>query len=271
MCFRGVFPAPAAVVPSPGYWDWWQNGPSGWTYLAMLAPAFIISPGLLQKVYGARDDAAVRIGVGVNAVVLLLYAVVPVLIGMTARAQFPDLPSHEMALPKLLADGLPPLVGAIGLAAVFSAEVSTADAVLFMLTTSLSQDLYKRFLRPSANDQQVLRVSRLTAVVAAALGTSLAIVSPSVIGALSIFYTLLSVSLFVPVAAGLFVASARTQDALSSMAVGVGAVLAVQFLTAGKGAFGMTPALIGLVAASIGFTLSYVARGGAASPAPATE
>ena len=40
-------------------------------YLAMLGPAFIVSPGLLQKVYGARDDRAVRIGVGLNAFGLL--------------------------------------------------------------------------------------------------------------------------------------------------------------------------------------------------------
>ena len=44
----------------------------------------------------------------------------------------------------LLMHGVPAVVGAIGLAAVFSAEISAADAVLFMLTTSLSQDLYKR-------------------------------------------------------------------------------------------------------------------------------
>ena len=35
------------------------------------------------------------------------------------------------------------------LAAVFSAEVSTCDAILFMLSTSLSKDLYKRFLKPA--------------------------------------------------------------------------------------------------------------------------
>jgi Na+/proline symporter len=35
----------------------------------------------------------------------------------------------------------PPLIGAVGLAAVFSAEISAADAVLLMLTTSLSRDL----------------------------------------------------------------------------------------------------------------------------------
>ena len=50
--------------------------------------------------------------------------------------------------------------GALGLAAVFSAEVSAADAVLFMLATSLSQDLYKRFVNPAATDRQVLTVAR---------------------------------------------------------------------------------------------------------------
>ena len=118
--------------------------------LAMLTPAFIVSPGLLQKIFGARDDRAVRIGVGLNALGLLLYAGVPVVLGISARLLFPDLAIPDLALPTILMHGLPPVVGALGLAAVFSAEVSAADAVLFMLTTSLSQDLYKRFVNPSA-------------------------------------------------------------------------------------------------------------------------
>ena len=60
-----------AATPDPAMWNPWRNGASGWIYVAMLAPNFIISPGLLQKVYGARDDRAVRIGVGLNALALL--------------------------------------------------------------------------------------------------------------------------------------------------------------------------------------------------------
>ena len=138
-------------------WNPWRNGPSGWIYIAMLAPNFVVSPGLLQKVYGARDDRAVRVGVGLNAVCLLLYALVPVLLGMSARVLHPGLPNadRELALPLLFMHDLPFWVGALGLAAVFSAEVSAADAVLFMLATSLSQDLYKRFVNPAASDRQV--------------------------------------------------------------------------------------------------------------------
>ena len=250
----------AIAAPSATYWNFWESGASGWFFLALLAPAFVISPGLIQKVYGARDASAVPVGVGANAAGLLLFAALPVFVGLVARARFPALESPEMALPALLMHGLPTVVGTIGLAAVFSAELSAADAVLFMLTTSLSQDLYKRFLNPAASDSVVLRVSRITAVIAGTLGTGLAIVAPSVIGTLSIFYTLLSVSLFVPIIAGLFVRRASAIDALVSMTAGVVSVLVVQFVTGGAGVGRFTPPLIGLIGAVVGFLLSVALR-----------
>ncbi len=129
----------------------------------------MISPGLLQKVFGARDDRAVRLGVGWNAVGLALYAVVPALLGIAAGGLFPELADSQQALPAILVRAVPPLVGAIGLAAVFSAEVSAADAVLLMLTTSLSQDLYKRYVAPQANDAQVLRIARIATIASSTL------------------------------------------------------------------------------------------------------
>ena len=87
----------------------------------MLGPAFIISPGLLQKVYGARDDQAVRLGVGANAAALLLFAAVPPVLDMIARSAHPMLSNPVLALPTLLIESLPPVVGALGLAALFSA------------------------------------------------------------------------------------------------------------------------------------------------------
>ena len=90
------------------------SGDSGWMYLALLGPAFIVSPGLLQKIYGARDDRAVRLGVGMNALGLLALCGVPPLLGIIARARFPELPNHELALPMVLMHGVPPLVGSLG-------------------------------------------------------------------------------------------------------------------------------------------------------------
>ena len=232
---------------------------SGWFYLAMLGPAFIVSPGLLQKIYGARDDRAVRLGVGLNAGVLLVFAAAPTLLGMIARSVYPDLDSQDLALPTVLMETLPPLVGALGLAALFSAEVSSSDAILFMLSTSLSQDLYRRFVSPAATDTQVLRVARWAAVAGGILGTALAVVSKSIIDVLSFFYTLLSVSLFVPILAGLYLRRVGTPEALGAIAGGVVVSVIVQFSSGGAGVAGLTPAMIGLVAAALGGSAVAVA------------
>ena len=234
------------------YWNVWQGGSSGWFYLVMLGPAFIISPGLLQKTYGARDDRAVRLGVGLNAAVLLVFAALPPLLGMIARAVEPALDNPELALPTLLMDVLPPAVGALGLAALFSAEVSSSDAILFMLATSLSQDLYRRYVDPDASDRQLLTVARRAAVTGGVLGTGLAIVAASIASVLQLFYTLLTVSLFVPVLGGLYTRRVGSREAMGAIAGGVGSFVAVQVVAAGERVLGLTPAMIGLFGALAG-------------------
>jgi SSS family solute:Na+ symporter len=234
----------------------------GLQFAVFLVPAFIISPGLLQKIYGARDDRAVRLGVGLNALVLLVFAFVPATFGMLARALHPGLENPELALPTLLTQNLPPLIGGIALAAVFSAEVSSADAILFMLATSLSRDLYRRFVDPEASDARVLKVARIAAGVGGGAGVAIAIVSPTVIGVLSIFYTLLSVSLFVPVVAGLYLRRVGTPEVLTAILGGVTLVAAIHTATAGAGYGWLTPAMGGLLAAALGCAAVTIARGG---------
>lgn len=257
----GGFAGITAAGP-PHYWDFFHTtGPgSGITLLAMLGPAFIISPGLLQKVYGAKNPRAVRLGVGVQAVVLGLFAFIPVLLGMSARVIAPDVTSPNLVLPTVLVEALPVWLGALGLAAVFSAEVSTCDAILFMLATSLSQDLYRQFINPAADDRTILRVARLAAVAGGAIGVALAVQLPTVIGALSIFYTLLGVSLFVPALAGLYVRRAGMAEALAAIVGGVSFVLAVQLSGLAGRAVWTNPNVGGLTAAALGCLLVMLLR-----------
>src|SRR5205823_678938 len=143
------------------------------SYVAILVPSFIISPGLIQKLYGARDERAVRIGVNWNAAGLVLFAFVPAILGIIARSQYPNLSNRELALPMVMTKLMPPWLGLLTLAAVFSAEISASDAILFMLSSSLSVDLYKTFLRPAASDRDLLLAGRVAAVAGASLGVLL--------------------------------------------------------------------------------------------------
>lgn len=249
-----------SAIPDPGMWNPWAHGASGWVYVAMLTPNFIVSPGLLQKIYGARDDRTVRIGVGLNGAGLLIYALVPTLIGMAAAALHPNLPNRELALPMVFMHDVPFWIGALGLAAVFSAEVSAADAVLFMLATSLSQDLYKRYVRPEATDRQVLRVARAASVAGGTLAVVVAFVSQTIVDALSIFYTMIAVALFVPIIAGLYFRRPRPLDALAAIGGGVLIVALLQFGHGGRPIGLFTPAMCGLAAAAAAFLMTTTAR-----------
>ena len=232
---------------------------SGFTLLLLSAPNFIVSPGLIQKIYGAGSERAVRMGVGANALTLMLFAFVPVLLGLSARALFPGIEARDEVLPTLLLNGLPVWLGAMALAAVFSAEVGACEAILFMLSTSLSQDLYKRIINPNATPAQILRVARLAALTGGIAGMLLAIfVVGEIIAGLSVFYSIIGATLLVPVVGGLFITRARTREALAAIIVGMVALLTVQFGTSRTG--WLNPNLWGLLGSAAGFGASLVAR-----------
>ena len=247
----------AGIAAAPGvaesFWHpTFSSGPgSGWTLLLLLGPSFVISPGLVQKAYGAASVRAVRTGIGVAAVAQLVFSFAPVLLGMAARATNPGIVSQNLVLPTVLMHALPSWLGALGLAAVFSAEVSTCDAILFMLSTSLSRDLYQRFLHPSASPTQVLRVARGAAIAGGALGMIFAMQLATVVDALRIFYSLLGATLFVPVLGALLSPRARSRHAIGAIVGGVGTLLLVRFGTSHTG--WADPGAWGLVGSAVGF------------------
>jgi SSS family solute:Na+ symporter len=236
----------------------YSSGPgSGWTLLALTGPAFIVSPGLIQKAYGADSARTVRLGIGLNALALMLFAFGPVLMGMSARAVMPGIDDPNAVLPMLLTESLPAWLGALALAAVFSTEVDTSDAILFMLSTSASKDVYKRFLNPAATDAQLLRVGRLTAVAGGVTGVVLSIFLQTVIGALTVFYSLLVVTLAVPIVGGLYVTKAGEREALAAIAAGV---VTLGVLRAASPLPWLDPTLGGIVAGAVAFVVARFAR-----------
>lgn len=241
----------AAPDVPPGYFSPVGIGVTGVLgYLVVFAPNFFISPGLIQKLYGAKDEAAVRAGVGWHAVVMLLYALLPALLGMIARQAFPHLANPELALPTVLRDLLPWWLGALLLGAVFSAELSAGDAVLFMLSTSLGKDLYRGVINPAATEDQLLRVTRWASVGAGLLATLFAILLPDVESALKAFYGLLAVVLLAPFVAGLYSHRPTAAAALTSMASSVVVTLGVHVATGGQGYGVLNPVALGILAGS---------------------
>jgi SSS family solute:Na+ symporter len=134
------------------------------------------------------------------------------------------------------------------LAAIFSAELSATDAILFMLSTSLAVDLYRTFVNPQVSQKKLLTVGRVTTFFAGIAGIALAILLPSVISAVTIFYGLLAVALFVPFLLGLYWRRMSAAAALASIAIAISADVFVQLGTASHTVGIFSPAAVGIFA-----------------------
>lgn len=229
-----------------------SSGPgSGWMFLVLTAPSFLISPGLIQKAYSARSESALKLGIGLNALILMAFALVPVTFGMAARAAVPGIASPNDVLPTFLLTSLPVWLGALALSAVFSTEVDTCDTILFMLSTSISKDVYKRHLNPAASDAQLLRVARTAAAAGGAAGVVLSLMVGTVLGAVQVFYQVMVVTFFVPIVGGLYVRPMTARAAGVSIVTGLLGLLAA-WLVITPAFRWADPVLVGLFAACAG-------------------
>ena len=104
----------------------------------------------------------------------LLLETLIVAIAVFGRALYP---TGEVALhpreiiPYTARHGLPALMGAVLLGAVFAKVISTASNYLFSPATNLVNDVFVRYMAPDASNKRVLIVSRLARGVVGLLGT----------------------------------------------------------------------------------------------------
>ena len=94
---RGRSGGGAAPTGASRGWGWRASSAS----LVVFVPSFFVSPGLIQKTFGARSPSAARWAALGNALALALFAFVPALLGMAMRAVEPGLANPELALPRL--------------------------------------------------------------------------------------------------------------------------------------------------------------------------
>ena len=248
-----------AHVNNPSYFDIFGMGSGAIIgYIVMLVPSFFISPGLIGKVFAAKDLRAVRNGTALNGLVQLIFAVIPVIIGMAAGACIPGLTRADLALPSAMKEMMPYFAASLALAGIFAAEVSTADTVLYMLAGSITNDIYKRFINPTVTDKNLLRLSRVVTVICGVIGVVLALRLESIISALTIFYSLMSVSLSAPLIFGLFTKRAGNLGAVMSAVLGAGLTVYMTF-----GGFGGHVSVMGvsLNASTCGIILSFAVMG----------
>jgi SSS family solute:Na+ symporter len=112
------------------------------------------------------------------------------------------------------------LLGALLVGAIFAKVVSTANNYLFSPATNLINDVYVRYVRPSASNAEILVVSRLAVVALGAWSLWQSLGTTSVLKQSLYAYTIYSAALTPVILAAFFWRRATAAGAVASIAAG---------------------------------------------------
>lgn len=189
----------------------------------------LIGQDFYQRLFSAKSPAIARSGAVLSGLFLVLLSFVPALAGMFALALSSDpqalLANPKNAVPQLLFTMLGSGLGAIFIAAILAAVMSTADSLLSSATAHVVKDFYQGTINPNASDQSLLRLSRITTIVVGVLALIVALNVKSIIGLLIYSYDIYTAGVFVPFILGLYWKRATKEGALAGLVSGMVVVL----------------------------------------------
>jgi Na+/proline symporter len=169
--------------------------------LEFLVPTMLLMLGnqvMYQKFFSARSEKDARTSVVGWILGTLVLETLIVAIAVFGRALYP---TGEVALhpreiiPYTARHGLPAVLGAVLLGAVFAKVISTASNYLFSPATNLVNDVFVRYIAPEASNKRVLIVSRLAVVLLGCWALYQAVYAESILQKMLWAYTIYSAAL----------------------------------------------------------------------------
>jgi SSS family solute:Na+ symporter len=158
----------------------------------------------------------------IGGIFLIIISFFPAIAGMGAKAYFPKLTDGSLAIPKIVGEVFPVGVGAIILAALLAAIMSTADSLLTAGTSHLIKDFWLEVLYPSKKygEIEALKLSRIFTGLLGLVALIIAFSVPTIIDVLIYSYTMYTAGVFIPLIGGVLWKEATREGALSSLIIG---------------------------------------------------
>ncbi len=232
--------------------------------MEFMVPVLLLMLGnqvMYQKFFSARSEKDARISVvgWIVGTVVLETLIVAIAVFGSALYQTGEVARQPYEIiPYTARHGLPALMGALLLGAVFAKVISTASNYLFSPATNLINDVFVRYIAPDASNKRVLIVSRLAVVLLGCWALYQAVYAPSILEKMLWAYTIYSAALTPVVLAAFFSKRVTAWGAVA--AIGSGTVVTLLWdMPAVKGAFprilaerdAIFPALAAAVAAMV--------------------
>lgn len=231
----------------------WDTMPA--TLLFTMGLAFflgsIATPEKLIRLYAMKDMPTIRRGILFAVVVVTGINLIVFVIALAAIVLFPALPTGDLAMPMVAVAVLPPTLGAIMLAAITSAMMSTVDSLLIVAGSALSVDIYQNLIHPEVTPKRRLLVDRAGIVIVGSIPVALllsGVGEGELVQFIVLLFTALMAAAFVmPVVGGVLWRRATREGAAASMVGGV----SVTFLWEAFGSEAIDPVLPGFLASAV--------------------
>ena len=150
----------------------------------------LVSCASFQRNISAKDEKTAVRSAFWGGIILLPFVFLPVLIGMYGRAMFPDADSASIIF-KVMLEAFPPVLGAVIIAALMAAVMSTVDSQLIYVTASMTNDIYLQFINKNPDQKKLNRLAHIITFAAGLLVLYIAIGTTSITKMLSYAYTFL--------------------------------------------------------------------------------
>lgn len=103
-----------------------------------------------------------------------------IIVALAALVLYPDLQDRELGYPKLMLDFLPPAMLGLVVASLVAAFMSTVSTSINWGASFITNDLYLRFVKPQATQEELVAIGRLSSVLVTALGAIAAFLATDV-------------------------------------------------------------------------------------------
>jgi SSS family solute:Na+ symporter/sodium/proline symporter len=200
--------------------------------LEFLVPTLLLMLGnqvMYQKFFSAKTEKDARVSVigWILGTVLLETLIVMIAVCGSALYKTGEVAQQPYEIiPYTARHGLPAVMGALLLGAVFAKVISTASNYLFSPATNLIEDVFVRYMVPGATNKQVLIFSRAAVVVLGGWALYQAIYAPSILAKMLYAYTIYSAAVTPVVLAAFYSKRATAWGAVAAIATGTVVTLA---------------------------------------------
>ncbi len=206
--------------------------------MEFLVPTMLLMLGnqvMYQKFFSAKTERDARLSVvgWILGTVVLETLIVAIAVFGSALYKTGEVARQPYEIiPYTARHGLPALMGALLLGAVFAKVISTASNYLFSPATNLIQDVFVRYMAPNASNKRVLIVSRLAVVLLGCWALYQAIYAQSILEKMLWAYTIYSAALTPVVLAAFYSKRVTAWGAVA--AIGAGTVVTLCMGSAGR-------------------------------------